>query len=66
MQPSSAPEFDTVSICTQFENKPAVHLSSEGHLVLPLSVADFDKVCNRFKKEKAIHSGILVWTPGPT
>ena len=42
------------------------YVGSEGHLVLPLSVAEFDEVCTRFKEKKAIHLGIVVWTPGPT
>ena len=38
--------FDKV--CTQVEEKPAVHLpSSEGYLILPSSVTEY-KVCTQF------------------
>ena len=52
-------------MCTQFEEKPTVHLGSKGCLGLPLSVAEFDKVWTQFKEKTAIYLGSLVWTPDP-
>ena len=42
------------------------YLSSEGRLVLPLSVAEFGEVCTQFEEKTAIHLGTLVWTPDAT
>ena len=39
--------------------KSQLYTCSEGHLVLPLSVAVFDEVSTQFKEKEAIHLGIF-------
>ena len=41
------------------------YLGSEGGLVLPLSVAEFDGLWMQFEEKKTMHFGSLVWTPNP-
>ena len=44
------------------KNQLYTYLGSEGRLVLPLSVAEFNGLCMQFEKK---HFGSLVWTPNP-
>jgi len=42
------------------------YLSREGHLVLPLSVAEFNGPCTQFEEKPTMHFDNIVWTPNPT
>ena len=60
---STRPTHDLI-----LKKKLVVHFGSEGCLVLPLLVPEFNEAeCTQFKeKELAMHFGSLIWTPYPT